>query len=236
MKLRLIVFLVAGLLALFVAIYLSEDPVVAEIRTRAKQGDAAAQIQLGDAYGYGLRGVKYDVEESVKWYRKAAEQGNIDAQNRLGDQLSGMHPLGARIYPSNTSQWYIIDCVEGIYWNRKAAEQGHVKAQERLGLAYSSGFCIPRDNAEAFKWYSLAAEQGDLGAMLAVGDAYYRGQGTKQDYAKAYKWLSLSAPKSPNNYLYPLATLDSRFTAQQREEGLRMAREWKPSPTSPHQP
>ena len=39
--------------------------------------------RLGCCYGNG-EGVEKDEAESVKWYRKAAEQGNADAQYNLG--------------------------------------------------------------------------------------------------------------------------------------------------------
>jgi TPR repeat protein len=49
----------------------------------AKQGHASAQAQLGFMYAYG-KGVRQDAAEAVKWYRKAAEQGDPHAQFILG--------------------------------------------------------------------------------------------------------------------------------------------------------
>ena len=48
----------------------------------AEQGDPGAQFSLGYRYYYGTA-VKEDREEAIKWYRKAAEQGNKSAQNML---------------------------------------------------------------------------------------------------------------------------------------------------------
>ena len=45
----------------------------------AEKGDARAQRELGRAYFYG-RGVSKDIIEGVKWYRRAAEQGNAPSQ------------------------------------------------------------------------------------------------------------------------------------------------------------
>ena len=42
-----------------------------------------AQNNLGFCYGKG-NGVPKDYTEAVKWYRKAAEQGNATAQSNLG--------------------------------------------------------------------------------------------------------------------------------------------------------
>ena len=49
----------------------------------AKQGNAAAQYNLGLMYANG-RGISQDYKTAVKWYRLAAEQGNAVAQFNLG--------------------------------------------------------------------------------------------------------------------------------------------------------
>ena len=52
------------------------------LRKEAEEGDAEAQCKLGWCYENG-NGVAKDLAEAVKWYRKAAEQGNADAQTAL---------------------------------------------------------------------------------------------------------------------------------------------------------
>ena len=52
-------------------------------RAKALQGDAAAQFNLGLMYAQG-RGVAQDYGVAASWYRKAADQGNADAQGVLG--------------------------------------------------------------------------------------------------------------------------------------------------------
>ena len=46
-----------------------------KIRERAERGDAEAQYDLALAY-YKGEGVAKDLEEAVKWFRKAADQGD----------------------------------------------------------------------------------------------------------------------------------------------------------------
>lgn len=74
----------------------------------AKEGDITAQLYLGECY---LRGkdVRKSIEEAMFWFRKAAEQGNADAQSCLGFLLC------------DNKQ----DRSKGAYWFRKAAEQGY---------------------------------------------------------------------------------------------------------------
>jgi len=49
----------------------------------ANQGDDVAQFDLGLLYNKGW-GVPRDYVQAVRWYRRAADQGNADAQYNLG--------------------------------------------------------------------------------------------------------------------------------------------------------
>jgi hypothetical protein len=83
----------------------------------------------------------------MKWYRRAAEQGNASAQTTLGliyDKGQGV--------PQN--DW------QALKWYELAAEQSVTVAQNNLGLIYERGRSVPRDYVLAHKWYSLAAAAG----------------------------------------------------------------------------
>ena len=49
-----------------------------EMHAAAQQGEAAAQCYLGICYQTG-QGVAQDYVEALRWYRRAAEQGNTGA-------------------------------------------------------------------------------------------------------------------------------------------------------------
>jgi TPR repeat protein len=49
----------------------------------AEAGDPEAQYYAGFNYATG-RYVSLDLEEAVKWYRRAAQQGHVEAQHNLG--------------------------------------------------------------------------------------------------------------------------------------------------------
>ena len=83
-----------------------------------------AQNELG--WYYQHRAKKPDLEEAVKWYRKAAEQGNSRAQYELG-------------YCYIKGKGVAQDRNEAIKWYRKAAAQGNASAELRLkelGVSY----------------------------------------------------------------------------------------------------
>ena len=96
--------------------------------------DPVQQVRIGDKYFNGI-GVLRNRAEGIKWYRKAAEQGNPEAQIRLG-----------RCYLKGVGVPY--DSAEGIKWYRKAAEQGNSYAQVKLGGFYMKGRYVKEDKKE----------------------------------------------------------------------------------------
>jgi len=115
-------------------------------------------------------------EEAHKQLRKAAEQGNADAQYNLGR----LYARGRPGVPPNSA--------EAVPWYRKAAEQGNADAQYDLGLMYEQGQGIPLDAAEAARWYRKAAEQGRAHAADDLAVMYDQGRGVPRDAAEAKRW------------------------------------------------
>ena len=74
-------------------------------------------LKLGNE-SYNLQNYK----EALFWYTKAATEGNIEAQNRLGFMYCGFG-----ITP---------DLDKAIYWYDKASEQGDGKASFELAEIY----------------------------------------------------------------------------------------------------
>ena len=56
---------------------------IEEVTANAEAGDAESEVELGLRYDKG-EGVAKDHAEAAKWYRKAAEQNDVDAQYNLG--------------------------------------------------------------------------------------------------------------------------------------------------------
>ena len=98
------------------------------------------------------QGVPQSDQEAVKWYCKAAEQGDAMAQNGLGT----MYGNGRGVPQSDQ---------EAVKWYRKAAEQGDAKGQGNLGVMYDNGWGVPQDFIRAHMWYHVAAAalSGDEG-------------------------------------------------------------------------
>jgi hypothetical protein len=125
-------------------------PVDPALLAKAAAGDAAAQVQVGDAYAAGKgiprdsRQLAADYTQAAAWYRKAADQGNTVGQIHLGDLYRDGRGVSR-------------DMAQAIVWYRKAADKGDAGAQGSLGLLYSVGMGVQQDYIEAYYWLSLAA-------------------------------------------------------------------------------
>ena len=97
----------------------------ADTKSRAEQGYANAQYELGLMFVTG-RGASKNDAEAIKWFQKAAGQGFVDAQFSLGV----MYANGDGVAENDT---------EAARWYLKAADQGFRDAQFELGVMYASG-------------------------------------------------------------------------------------------------
>jgi TPR repeat protein len=111
-----------------------------------RQADARSDLAKG-----GAASAAGDYAEAVKWWRKAAEQGNAQAQHNLGL----MYDEGEGVTQ---------DYAEAVKWYRKAAEQGDVEAQVILGRMYYFGDGILQDTITAHMWFHIAADNGHMNA------------------------------------------------------------------------
>jgi TPR repeat protein len=126
-----------------------------EIRALAEKGDAHWQRTLAGYYKDGDYIESKNPVEAVKWYRKAAEQGDELAQNQLG-LIYYYGELGE------------TNRVEAAKWFRRAAEQGTSTAQAFLGSFYMTGDGgLLIDFLEAFKWSTLATQDRQFQDPLA---------------------------------------------------------------------
>jgi TPR repeat protein len=79
----------------------------AELIKKAESGDAQAEYQLGVMYDNGL-GVPKDTAEAMRWWRKAAAQGNKDAQ---------AHTAMPSALPPSQQQAAEHHCGAGMVWH-----------------------------------------------------------------------------------------------------------------------
>ncbi len=220
-----LVIAVLGISALVSAPDVNARQPLDELRARAHQGDTGAQLALGVFHLTG-DGVPRDPAEALRWFRLAAEQGNVFAQNNLGVIYQG---LPERFRSDNDIP---VDHAESVRWFRLAAEQGHAVSAMNLAVKYRDAHGVPRDHAEALRWFRRAAELGDVNAFGEIGTMYAAGLGVEQDDAEAYMWLELATMFASGEdrevLLFDREALAGRLTAAQILEAERRAAAWTP--------
>ena len=152
--------------------------------------------------------------------RLAAEQGDVEAQNRLG----GLYHEGRGVAQ---------DYAEAVKWLRLAAEQGLAVAQYGLAVMYRDGEGVAQDHAAEVKWLRLAAEQGFPQAQHNLGVSYFLGRSVPQDYVAAHKWFNLAAvqeelaePATRPSAAKLRGVVANLMTRDQIAEAQKLAREW----------
>lgn len=186
-------------------------PVTAALADRLDDGAAAARA--GDYKTAGLL------------WRGLAEEGNVDAQCRLG----ALYLAEDNPFASDS---------EAVKWSRKCADNGLAKGQSTLGWLYMLGRGVPQNFSEGARLLSLAAEAGDTWGQYQLGQAYRDGRGVVADLVVAYMWLSLASAAEKDNEQRRIAIKWRDLTAMnlfdgRLEEAQALSAAWKPGPEFP---
>ncbi|MBM4164940.1 MAG: sel1 repeat family protein [Lentisphaerae bacterium] len=181
---------------------------------RARRGSRTAAFLAARCYEDGI-GVDRDMTEALRWYRDAADQGSVQAQNNL----AWIHHQGFGGVPQDIAEaltWYRraaeqgsipAQCslagllladensadAEAAEWYRRAAEKGSALAQCNLALLLMTGRGVPRDESQASALFRSAALQKDPLAQFNLGYLHMTGKGVPQDDAEAVRWYRLAA-------------------------------------------
>lgn len=176
--------------------------------TKAEQGDAEAQYQLGICHANGY-GVKLDMRKAVELYYNATKQGHAEAQYQLGncyyygygvplDYSKAVDYWEEAALRGNTRAQYQtgccyengqgvdINCKQAIYWYQQAAEQNDADAMFAL-----SSCC--RDGEESLAWCEKAAQSGNAEAQYHMGMSYEYGDMVRASFNKALYWYTRAA-------------------------------------------
>ena len=84
----------------------------------------------------------------MSWYKKAAAQGNLWADYRLGKLY-----LEGKDVPKDTAK--------AVEYLSDAAQEGNQYAQYTLGKLYLTGEDVARDQEQAYRWFWESASQGN---------------------------------------------------------------------------
>lgn len=186
---------------------------VEDVRKFAEEGDVLAQHLMGTLSELG-KAPQY--AEAARWYRLAAEKGEVESQVSLAELFMNGHED-------------IVGSVEAVKWLRRAADAKHPRAYAMLGwisvadskkedrlivaedyffkaievatevkdlvLAYIGMAAVNEKSqpVEAAKWTRQAAELGSSRAQFVLAEHYRTGRGVPQNVERAYFWYALAA-------------------------------------------
>lgn len=139
-----------------------------------------APMKISEFYALG-KGIEKNYKESNKWLIIAANSGNPQAQNMLGD--SYYYGLGGSMNLQEAAKWYL-----------RAAEQGYVDAQFKIALAYLDGEGVAPNNDIGLTWLLKAANNNHPDAQDALAIIYGFGKnGVQQDEKEFVRWALKAA-------------------------------------------
>ena len=139
----------------------------------------------------------------VRWYRKSANAGNLQAMTALAVALLDGQGTGK-------------DPQEAVRLLKAAADKGNVEAMYRMGGLLARGVAVEKDALEAVRLFTKAAEAGHSPAMVDLGLMFNNGQGVQVDHTKAAMWYKRAADLGNTYGMVNLGFLTSRAKASRR--------------------
>ena len=127
------------------------------------------------------KGVTKDCGKAIEWFKKAIEQGAINAKSNL-----------AIIYAEGLCG--DKDYEKAYQLNKEAAKQGLCQSQYNLGIMYLNGWGVAKDECLALKWITQSTKK-DAEIQYQVGLMYQFGTGIakEKDIVRAKKLYTKAA-------------------------------------------
>ncbi|MCC5981615.1 MAG: sel1 repeat family protein [Oceanicaulis sp.] len=229
------------------AAYMTGDYASARLHAEraAVAGEPRGAVLAGHILLHGLAG-QADEAAAVRWFRRAAEQDDIDAMVILArlarEGRGGLQAHQARGFLSDAAETgdaraayeygsFLIE--EGdpgmagvaLDWLRLSAEAGYLAAFASYAAALDDWVHGPNDPALARPWYIRAGEEGDAASAAIAGVMLITGEGGPADPARGRQLMREAAemglPSAMGEYALILMQ-----DAEQSGEGFERAADW----------
>ncbi len=169
---------------------------------------ADAYVNLGFMYEQGIGVIKSEFNAGDN-YKRAAELGNVWAQNQTG--LMYLYTdYGFTGYDEDCNENTMVerDYASAKKWFEKAMENGNTNAMTNLCVIYVNGYGVAKDNKKAFELAKKAVEMGgDANSKQWLAWFYQNGVATTKDVAKAKILLQQAANEGSQYAKQELAKL-----------------------------
>ncbi|HZZ40147.1 MAG TPA: tetratricopeptide repeat protein [Acidobacteriaceae bacterium] len=204
----------------------------------------ADELRLAGDYLVG-RGVAKDPAQAVYWYRKAADQGDPNAQNQLG--YFYCWGIGVERDEAQAAKWFMRAAASGSQSAKlnlavmvlkgsggprdvrfaldllhQLAEKNNPRAECYLGVLSMIGEGVPLDPQQAEKWFARAAKAKNPEGEYAMGRIWSFDPGHEHNFARAGDFLRRSARAGyvPAMHVLGLLLLDHPNIAKHPDEAL----------------
>lgn len=170
----------------------------------AEQGVAEAQNEYAIMIYYGHDGIEAEPDKAVPWFRKAADQGNTNAQTMLAEA----YYFGKGVEKN-------VDEAFRLY--SLAANRGHPFAMYMVGTLYIKGEGTGKDLQLAESWLVKSAYRGISAAQEQLADLY-SAPGEMYDPVKALTWFKVYMSNADAEHPDEMDALVAKMTPEQQAE------------------
>lgn len=169
---------------------------VQEWRPLAIAGDADAQFNMGQAYKLG-RGVPVNLDQAQSWFKRAADQGHIQAQDNYGIGL----------FQANRH-------AEAAQWLERSVARGEPRAQLVLATMLFNGDGVKADYPRAYALMTRASQAGLSSASqsLAQMDGFISPADREQGMQLARRYAAETRATGAGTFADRSATVASAHT------------------------
>lgn len=190
------------------------------IMQKAQNGDATAQNTVGSWCYTGRNGCKQSYAEALKWWTKAAKQGNAMAIGNMGMCYQTGHGIArdsmmaSQLYDKSIQKGNVALLKE----HERLSEQGKAFSSMYVAHSYKEGIGVKKDAVTSARYYIKASGQGSVEGTREGALALLNG-GKSQEAVRMFK-KGLDAGDLSCTYWYGKLLFDGKGIKQDREQGV----------------
>lgn len=184
------------------------------LEDEAAKGNPETQLALGLMFYSGMQ-VPIDKEKGSQYIKKAAENGNAQAQYIYSGIVLG---ADSGIAPSKEQ------LIEAASWIQKSADGGFLKAITTIATMYAEGKIYQMDSKKSQYYFLKAAEMGDSQSQLVIAGIYHFSIG--MDRTIGYAWYKVAEHNGNEYAAETSAKLYDEFSDEMKVEALKKADEY----------
>lgn len=150
------------------------------LRAKAEGGDVMSMLMLGGMYWQGGRFADPNREEAVRWFRMAADKGDVRASYILGEAYreAGQQDKAREAFGKAYS----------VYSDRVNADANDLEALYWQGYMELKGEGTAANTSAGLEKLNRAADAGNPWALTCLFKAYANGDSVSPDKAKAMEY------------------------------------------------